>query len=76
MEEQQFGCFKGSKCPKERAPNLDRLGASIFYPSLDVKKLSPEATLYTKVLYHLLDTNTKIQWDRFGFDQKNYTRLS
>jgi hypothetical protein len=30
MEEQQFGCFSSSKCPKEKAPNLDRLGAFIF----------------------------------------------
>jgi len=31
MEEQQFG-VTSSKCPKERAPGFDQLGASILPP--------------------------------------------
>jgi hypothetical protein len=47
VEEQQFGCFSSSKCPKEEAPNFDRLGAFIFSANLQAFIKSPnlQATL-------------------------------
>jgi hypothetical protein len=47
MEEQQFGCFLSSKCPKEKAPSLDRLGAFIFCSRLH---FSSHALLETKFI--------------------------
>gem|GEM_PF-3594385 len=40
MEEQQFGSYSSSKCPKEKAPSLDRLGAFIFNLSKFEKALN------------------------------------